>query len=96
MPLLESTSEPGEPEPSEPTLPVNQVREVLERHERGESDTAIAGALWHPTTYYIKRVRAIVAEHDNNNTDLESSPCGAALGEDDSEDVVVVVGEETQ
>jgi hypothetical protein len=38
----------------------DKVAQVIEMHEAGESDTAIAGALWHPTTYYIRRVRSIL------------------------------------
>jgi len=41
-----------------------QEERVLALHAAGESDTAIAGALWHPTSYYIQRVRSILAAHE--------------------------------
>jgi len=40
-----------------------QAAEVWRLHQEGESDTAIAGALWHRTSYYLDRVRAILADH---------------------------------
>jgi len=79
MPVVLS-SEP-EPTPSKGkgkgTITRDQVREVLERHARGESDTAIAGALWHPTTYYIERVRAIL---DDNQDAQDHAPGGSVRG----------------
>ncbi|NIV31742.1 MAG: hypothetical protein GWN58_20330 [Anaerolineae bacterium] len=50
-----------------------QAAEVLQRHAAGESVTAIAGSLWHPTTYYIERVRAIVAEHNQDGDQDDES-----------------------
>jgi hypothetical protein len=53
-------SEPGGLDADDPTLPERE--RVIRLHKAGASDTAIAGRLWHPTTYYINKVRAILAD----------------------------------
>jgi len=67
-----------------------QESEVCERHDRGESDTAIAGALWHSTSYYIARVRSILESNNNNKAD-ENAQDPPVDGEHERERVVVVV-----
>jgi len=67
-----------------------QAQEVLRMHEAGESDTAIARALWHGTSYYIDRVRAILAGNNNNKTDENAQDPHVAGGELDPDRVVVV------
>ena len=56
-----------------------QVRQVLELHAQGESDTAIAGALWHPTTYYITRVRDILAQQQQQNDNKTGQNGGSGV-----------------
>ena len=65
----------------------DQAARVIEMHEQGMSDTAIAGALWYPTTYYITKVRGILAQQQQQNDNNHGDQAGSA------EDVVVVVVE---
>jgi len=84
--------ESSEPERSNVTVTADQVKQVIEMHAAGESDTAIAGALWHNNPYYLKRVRGILAEHDNNNNnDGENDPADPTLDSELEGDNVVVV-----
>jgi len=58
-----------------------QSREVHRRHADGESDTAIARHVFkHGTSYYIDRVRSILANNNNNktgNAERENDQVGA-------------------
>jgi len=89
MPILEPTEEPeADKANGRGGVTPDQVREVLERHARGESDTAIAGALWHSNPYYLKRVRDILAENDNNKAEnVQDAP---EAGDPEAADFVVI------
>jgi len=62
----------------DPELP--DADRVILLHDAGASDTAIAGRLWHPTTYYIQKVRGILADRvvvvvpDDDNTASDGGP----------------------